>query len=98
MKSKNEIIEILSSIRDDLKEQYGVKSIAIFGSYARNDYTLKSDIDIIIEFDRHIGFKYFELADYLEKILNCNVDLFTYNAIQQKPFLWESVKEDIIYV
>ncbi len=57
MKSKNEIIEILSSIRDDLKEQYGVKSIAIFGSYARNDYTLKSDIDIIIEFDKYYNNK-----------------------------------------
>jgi len=98
MKSKQEVIENLSSLKDVLKEKYGVTHIAIFGSYSREDYNQYSDVDIIVEFEKPIGYKYFELADYLESILQCKVDLFTYNAIKQKPLLWESVKEDIVHV
>jgi len=98
MRSKKEILDILYSVKPELEKKYGVMSMAIFGSYARGDYSPDSDIDILVEFNQPIGLNYFELADYLEQILQCNVDLFTYKAIQQKPKIWESVKEDILNV
>ncbi|MEJ5363171.1 MAG: nucleotidyltransferase family protein [Spirochaetota bacterium] len=98
MQSKKDIIEILSSQKLYLKEKYNVNDIAIFGSYAREENTPQSDVDILVEFDKQIGFKYFELADYLEKVLNCKVDLFTFKSIKQKPLLWESIKKEIINV
>ncbi len=98
MKTVENIKEILSKHKDELREKYGVSRIGIFGSYARAENTEISDVDILVEFERPIGLEFIELADYLEKILEVRVDLLTYNAIKQKPKLWESVQKDLNYV
>lgn len=98
MKRVEKIKEVLIKHKEEFREKYGVSKIAIFGSYAREENTEISDIDILVEFERPIGLKFVELANYLEEILGLKVDLLTPNALKQKPKLWESVKEDIIYV
>ena len=51
-----------------LASEYAVKRIGLFGAYAKGtSISSTSDVDIIVEFDRPIGFKFMELADYLEK-------------------------------
>jgi len=98
MRNLEEIKEILRDHFEELRREFGVKSLAVFGSYARRENTGISDIDILVEFDKPIGLKFIELADYLEKILGIKVDLLTLNALKEKPKLWESVKEDLLYV
>jgi predicted nucleotidyltransferase len=97
MKTLSEIKEILRKHKKELKEKYKVKSIAIFGSYARGEQTEKSDIDIMVEFYEPIGLKIVDLKDYLESILNVKVDLITKNSIQN-PYIKKSIEEDLIYV
>ena len=97
MKTLSEIKEILRKHKKELKERYKVKSIAIFGSYARNEQTEKSDIDIMVEFYEPIGLKIVDLKDYLDSILNVKVDLITKNSIQN-PYIKKSIEEDLIYV
>jgi len=97
MKTLSEVKEILRKHKKELKERYKVKSIAIFGSYARNEQTEKSDIDIMVEFYEPIGLKIVDLKDYLESILNVKVDLITKNSIQN-PYIKKSIEEDLIYV
>ena len=76
---------------------FGVEKIGIFGSFARNEQTKKSDIDILVEFKKPIGlFKFVELEDELSKILKCKVDLVTQNAL--KPAMKSKVLEDVVYV
>jgi predicted nucleotidyltransferase len=48
--------------------------------------------------ERPIGLKFFELWDYLEKILGLKVDLLTSGALPQKPDLWKHVREDLLCV
>lgn len=93
-----EIKKILSEHKKEIREEYGVVILGIFGSYARGEQTETSDIDILVELERPIGLKFFELWDYIEKLLGCEVDLLTINAVRQKNLLWESIKEDLIYV
>ncbi|HII59972.1 TPA: nucleotidyltransferase family protein [Methanocaldococcus jannaschii] len=82
MKTLSEIKEILRKHKKELKENYKVKSIAIFGSYARGEQKETSDIDIMVEFYETPDYlKFFELEDYLENILNIKVDLITKNSI-----------------
>ncbi|NPA62629.1 MAG: nucleotidyltransferase, partial [Methanococci archaeon] len=50
--------------KKELKEKYKVKSIAIFGSYARGEQKETSDIDIMVEFYEPIGLKIVDLRDY----------------------------------
>ena len=97
MKTLSEIKEILRKHKKELKERYKVKSIAIFGSYARGEQTEESDIDIMVEFYEPIGLKIVDLKDYLESILNVKVDLITKNSIQN-PYIKKSIEEDLVYI
>lgn len=75
------IIKTLNQHRKDLSLQ-GVRALTTFGSVARNEYTSKSDIDILIDFDaKKRLFAFVELKNYLESILPCEVDLVTKNAL-----------------
>ena len=80
----------------ELAIQFHVGSIAIFGSYARGEQDEKSDLDVLVEFERPVGFLFIHLADYLEDLLNVKVDLVTRDAI--KPNRWKYIKEDLTYV
>ncbi len=79
-----------------LKKKYHLKSIGVFGSFSRQAQTAKSDVDVLVEFAKPVGFEFIDLADELEELLNHKVDLVSRNAI--KPRLLKSVEEDLIYV
>lgn len=98
MKSLEEVVQILRRHKQELQQLYGVEEIAVFGSFARGTQTAQSDVDILVRLSKPIGFRFFELWDYLAELLGMNVDLLTPNALKQKPFLWESVMEDLVHV
>jgi predicted nucleotidyltransferase len=85
-----QVISILNKHRGELSERFGVRSLAIFGSVARDAATSASDVDLLVDFDRPVGlFGLFALQDYLETILGCPVDLGTPNSL--KPRIREEV-------
>jgi predicted nucleotidyltransferase len=89
-------LKILSEHKAELRRKHGVGSIAIFGSTARNEARPNSDVDILVEFERPIGF--FELAEvrfYLEGALGQQVDLATSGSL--RPPVRERVYEDVVY-
>ncbi len=98
MKTLDEIKEVLKKHKDELRKLFGIKEIGIFGSYAREEQTELSDVDILVEFEREIGWEIVDLKDYLEKLLGVKVDLVSKNGIVRKPLLWKYVREEIIYV
>lgn len=60
----------------------GALSLSLFGSVARNESSPQSDVDILIEFDSKRGlFAFVELKNYLQKLLGCEVDLVTKDAL-----------------
>ena len=98
--TKEKITDILSEKSEDLAEVYGVKKIGLFGSYAKGTHTEASDIDIIVEFETPLGFKFMEFADYLEELLGKPVDVLTLGGLQgiRIPHVVQSIKESIVYV
>jgi predicted nucleotidyltransferase len=86
----------LSSIKQELANRFGVSAIGLFGSVTRDDFTDKSDIDILVDFSRPIGMEFFTLADFLEFRLKRKVDLITREGI--KPRYLEAIKDDLVYV
>ena len=98
MRSLEEIKNILKANKEEIRKKYGVVILGIFGSYARKEQKETSDIDILVNIEKPIGLKFFELWNELEEILGCKIDLVTIRAVKQKPMLWESIKEDIVYV
>jgi len=62
-----------------------VKSLSLFGSVARGEAGPGSDVDILVEFDRPVGyFGLFALQDHLEALLGCKVDLGTPNSLKPR--------------
>lgn len=95
----NSLQNILSTLKQNkvyLHEKYGVSEIGVFGSYTRNDFTEESDVDILVDFDRPIGWDFISLADELEVLLNNKVDLSTRKFI--KPHYWPYISKDLVYV
>jgi len=96
MRNLEQIRRIINIYRKELEEKFKVKSIAIFGSYARGEQTPQSDIDIIVEFKEPVGMLFIHLADFLEEILGIKVDLLTSEAIKKNRIKY--IKEELIYV
>jgi len=100
MFTKEEIADILRKAYPYLASEYGVKRIGMFGSYAKGLSTEASDIDIVVEFERPIGFRFIELTEYLESLLGKSVDVLTPAGIQgiRVDRITRSIKESIVYV
>lgn len=80
-----------------MKKRFNVKSIGLFGSYARGEERDESDVDILVEFSKPIGFfKFIELEEYLSKKLEVKVDLVALDAL--KPIVKSRVMREVIYV
>lgn len=98
MLEKNTINEILRRTKNYLQLQFHVKQIGLFGSYLRNEQHEKSDVDILVEFEKgHKDFfNYLRLKSYLEEILGASVDLVMKEAV--KPKLKDTILGHVHYV
>lgn len=96
MIQSQQIIEKLASSRPALAKRYPIKRLALFGSYARDEATLDSDIDVLVEFSQPVGFQFFDLARELEGLLDHSVDLVSRNGI--KPAYYAAIESDLIDV
>jgi hypothetical protein len=61
-----------------LRERYGVSKIALFGSFAKGSAKSSSDVDLLVELDKPLGFEFVTLANELEKSLSRRVDIATF--------------------
>ena len=93
---KNLIKKIKMDITN-LKKNYGIKKIGVFGSYARGEETRESDVDILVEFHETPDlFKFFSLEEYLEKLLNKKIDMVRPQGLKAK--IKDNVLSEVIYL
>lgn len=94
---RNQAINLIKTQFPKLRDQYGVRHIALFGSVARNEATPKSDIDILVEFEDKPTFdRFMDLKFFLEDTLHSPIDLVTQDAV--KPRLRPYIEKDLHYV
>jgi predicted nucleotidyltransferase len=74
----------LSDLKPTLKKRFNVKNIGVFGSYAEREAADDSDIDILVDLSEPLGWKFFDLKDYLEQQLGRSVDLVTRKALKKR--------------
>jgi predicted nucleotidyltransferase len=71
----------------DICQRYGVRELAVFGSAARGDLRLDSDVDILVDFepDTRIGLvRFASLSEELETLVGRQVDLVTKTGLKQR--------------
>jgi uncharacterized protein len=93
--------ELVAYLRDKkafFREKFGVTRMGVFGSFSRGRQNIKSDIDLVVEFEksRKNIHTYLQLRRMLEKELSRKVDLGFEHSL--KPFVRERIKEKVIYV
>ena len=96
MITRNDILLKLKELKPLLYKDYSVKEIGLFGSFSDETYTDESDIDLLVEFEKPIGWKFFSLEIYLEKIFNRKIDLVTKDALKDQ--IKESILKQVNYV
>jgi uncharacterized protein len=93
---RNQVLKILHDHRAQIN-MYGVKSLAVFGSIARDEARAGSDVDVLVEFDPPPTFeRYMDLKFYLEELLGCPVDLGTPSTL--KPRIRPRIQAEALYV
>ncbi len=81
--SLDEIKEIINLHKDFLSKKYFVDSFLLFGSYAKNKQTPKSDIDLLVNFKHTVDmFDFMDLEEYLSNIFHKKIDLGTPNSLK----------------
>lgn len=95
--TKEDILDYIRKHREDLSK-FGVERIGLFGSFANNKNTNKSDIDILVKFGNTSSkfYSYFDLKNYLQDNLNLEVDLCREEDIRKE--FKEEILKNVIYV
>lgn len=97
MKTRQEVFRILSQHLAQLQNEYGVEKIGVFGSVARDEQTVVSDVDILVELSQAIGMvKFLQLENNLQELLNTKVDLVTKSAL--KKHIGQRIMQEVKYV
>jgi predicted nucleotidyltransferase len=81
--NKQDVLRILEKESSYLQEHYGIARIALYGSFAQDTATETSDVDLLVELSRPLGFEFVALAEHLESILGRKVDLSTFATLRQ---------------
>jgi uncharacterized protein len=96
MKTREEVLALLHAKKHEISKRYFVTRIGVFGSVSRGEQKEGSDIDILVEFSRPVGFfTFLELEEYLSNCLGARVDLVTPDAL--KPAMINRVFADVAY-
>lgn len=99
-----QLLQLLAQLLPRLKAKYGVRQMALFGSFAKGGAKATSDIDILVDLSQPLGFAFVSLAAELEKALGRPVDLTTFETLarheagSQRQHLAREIRQSLIYV
>ena len=97
MKTPPDILPLLRAALPELRAEWPIKSLALFGSRVRDDATEQSDLDVLVEFSGPIGLSGFlALEERLAAITGLRVDLVSNAAL--KPFIGQHVRAEAVPV
>ncbi len=82
---RKKALNILEAHRQELRERFGVKSLRLFGSVARDEASEQSDVDVLVDFyETPSLFGFLRLQGYLRDLLGTKVDLVTESGLKER--------------
>jgi uncharacterized protein len=90
--------DIMATLQGQMvRSRFGIKSLLLFGSVARNEATQESDLDFVVDFDGTITFdRYMDLKIFLEDLFGKKIDLAIEDSL--KPQIRQKILEEAIDV
>lgn len=100
MLTQEKIIALLHENYPYLAAEYGVSRIGLFGSYTKGLADEASDVDLLVELKRPLGFKFIELTEYLEQLLGRKVDVLTQTGLHgiRVNRVAQNIARSLVYV
>ena len=95
--TRDEILAILSEFKRDYAEKYGILEIGVFGSIARNETGVESDVDICVKTKTPNPFVLVHIKEEIEERVHMHVDIVRVRS-KMNPFLKERIEKDGRYV
>ena len=96
MLTRGEVEHTLKTLKPILEQQFYVHKIGYFGSFADGSQTNDSDVDILVEFSKPVGWGFFDLSDFLETQLKRKVDLVSSKALKSQ--LKDIILKQVVYI
>lgn len=97
MISCRRIQNILRQHKQELRQRFKLKEIGIFGSYLRGEQNKRSDVDILVDFEKVPGLlEIVAMERYLSKLIGKKVDLVMKTAL--KPRIGKHILKEVIYI
>ncbi len=96
MISRAECIQKLQACKNEVADKFGVRSMRLFGSVARNEHNESSDVDICVEMEPSL-LRRSGLRIYLEELLNCKVDVLRFHK-NMDSYLTQQIEKDGIQI
>ena len=104
MKTTKEYIDLIATHANELRSQFGIRSLCLFGSVSRGEQTEGSDVDVCVEMEPRI-YLLARLKRFLENLLQCRVDNLLQCRVDvihkhphMNPYLLNDIERDGIYV
>ncbi len=94
---KGSVLDILRKYKEQNTEKYGITKLGLFGSYAREEQTPSSDIDICVSIEPPSLFKLGGIHSDLKELFNKEIDLVSLTGTLKPDFIKE-LNKDVIYV
>ena len=93
MHKRNKVIEKLRALQPEL-EKRGIRHAYLIGSVARDQAGPDSDVDIIVDLSKPLGFEFFNLQDFLSEKISARVELMTLEGL--RPRVRREAEKDIV--
>jgi predicted nucleotidyltransferase len=97
MNTQAEYMNILQRFKQEHSEEYGITSMGIFGSVARNEHTEESDVDVLVETRVADLFMLADIRQQLEEMMGISVDVVR-KSEYMRPRFKARVEREVIYV
>ena len=97
MTTRDQIIILLRTFKNENAEKFGIERMSLFGSVARGEHNENSDVDLLIKFKSPSLYLYADLSNTLETILGMKVDIVSESA-RKRPGFIEEISKDLIYL
>lgn len=99
MSEKVYTIEEIKSILQNILKNFEVKKAILFGSYAKNTPTPKSDIDLVIDSEgKLLNIYFYGLLEDLVQALQKNIDLFEISEIQRNSKIYNDIQNEGVVI
>lgn len=94
---KRTLLSVLGDYKSQNAERYGIIRLGVFGSFARDEATVLSDVDIVLQTKTPDPYNIVHIKEELEKQLDLPVDIVRFRE-KMNPYLKQRIEKEAVYV